>query len=107
MKTRRTTGVNGLMEDAASKKVDSESSATGNLVDTSAMSDVDESHLEKTAAQKEVNGRQVSCGIGDMEIRSLTLFNQIKNIIKTARTLVVYENKTLSRSHLKIVIDLD
>lgn len=33
--------------------------------------------------------------------------NQIKNIVKTARALAVNENKTLSRSHLEIVIDLD
>ena len=42
-----------------------------------------------------------------MRTRLLTFSNQIKNIAKTARVFAVNEKKTLSRSHLKIVIDLD
>ncbi len=40
-------------------------------------------------------------------MRLLMFFNQIKNIIKTDRVLATNEKKLLTRSHLKVVIDLD
>jgi len=40
-------------------------------------------------------------------MKVLMFFNQIKNIVKTARALAAIEEKPLSRSHLEVVIDLD
>jgi hypothetical protein len=40
-------------------------------------------------------------------MKSLTFFNQIKNIIKTDRILATNEKTPLIRPHLEVVIDLD
>jgi hypothetical protein len=40
-------------------------------------------------------------------MRSLTFFNQIKNIMKTDRVFAINETKPLTRSYLEIIIDFD